>query len=55
MTLSHKLSELGMLERENAAILNASLLNLAKKSVHAFLAALKEADLLNNSVQIFYT
>ena len=42
ITLSHELGSLGLLERENAAILNASLMPLADKVVSAFNEALAE-------------
>eukprot|EP01022_Parablepharisma_sp_SALTPOND_P017200 TRINITY_DN2695_c2_g1_i1.p1 TRINITY_DN2695_c2_g1~~TRINITY_DN2695_c2_g1_i1.p1 ORF type:complete len:1002 (+),score=85.78 TRINITY_DN2695_c2_g1_i1:55-3060(+) len=45
VTLSHKIGQIGLLERENAAILNASLKHLARKTVRAFRAALKNAGL----------
>lgn len=41
VTLSHHISELGLLERENAAILNAALRPLAAQVVPAFSAALR--------------
>ena len=40
-TLSSEIGRLGILERENAAIMNASLRNLGKKTVDAFGQALK--------------
>ncbi|RVT92975.1 hydantoinase/oxoprolinase N-terminal domain-containing protein [Sphingomonas crocodyli] len=40
VTLSHKIGRLGLLERENAAIMNASLADLAKRVVQAFRDAL---------------
>jgi len=42
VSLSHKLGRLGILERENAAILNASLGVLAGRVVYSMKAALKE-------------
>jgi N-methylhydantoinase A/oxoprolinase/acetone carboxylase beta subunit len=42
ITLSHQVGRLGLLERENAAMLNASLRPFAERVVEAFLAALKE-------------
>jgi len=41
ITLSHKFNRLGILERENAAILNASLLDFADKVVNSFRQALE--------------
>ncbi|MEL7209751.1 MAG: hydantoinase/oxoprolinase N-terminal domain-containing protein, partial [Actinomycetota bacterium] len=43
ITLSHRLGRLGLLERENAAGLNACLLQLAASTIAAFAAALDEA------------
>ena len=40
ISLSHKLGSLGMLERENATILNAALQGTAKRFVHGFCDAL---------------
>ena len=45
ITLSHKIGSLGLLERENAAILNASLLPFAGRVVDAFADALKARGL----------
>ncbi|MEP0201611.1 MAG: hydantoinase/oxoprolinase family protein [Halioglobus sp.] len=45
ITCSHKLGRLGLLERENAALLNAALLQFADKVVDAFGAALTERGL----------
>jgi N-methylhydantoinase A/oxoprolinase/acetone carboxylase beta subunit len=45
LTLSHTIGGLGLLERENAALLNASLLTLAAEVVQAFEAALAERGL----------
>lgn len=42
---SHELGQLGLLERENAAVLNAALLPLAQCVVPACVAALREAGL----------
>lgn len=42
ITLSHGIGRMGLLERENAALLNASLLPLADKVVSSFAAALNE-------------
>lgn len=41
VTLSHRIAGLGLLERENAAILNAALRPLAARMVPAFSAALR--------------
>lgn len=45
ITLSHNFGRLGLMERENAAILNASLLPFADKVVSSFLGALKKRGL----------
>jgi N-methylhydantoinase A/oxoprolinase/acetone carboxylase beta subunit len=42
VTLSHRIGRMGLLERENAALLNASLLPLARKVVTSFSQALQE-------------
>ena len=43
VTVSHRLGRLGLLERENAAGLNACLLELAQSTIAAFAAALQDA------------
>lgn len=43
VTVSHRLGRLGLLERENAAGLNACLLHLAETTIEAFSAALTDA------------
>lgn len=45
VVLSSEVGRIGLLERENAAILNASLLNLSEKTVTAFGHALKKCGL----------
>jgi N-methylhydantoinase A/oxoprolinase/acetone carboxylase beta subunit len=45
LTLSHKIGRMGLLERENAALLNASLLPLADKVVASFAAALADRQI----------
>jgi len=45
VTPSHSIGRMGLLERENAALLNASLLPLAEKVVTSFAAALKERQI----------
>ena len=45
ITCSHSLGRLGLLERENAALLNASLLKLADSVVSAFADALRQRGL----------
>jgi N-methylhydantoinase A/oxoprolinase/acetone carboxylase beta subunit len=41
VTLSHRLGRIGLLERENAALLNACLVELARKTTRAFTEALR--------------
>jgi N-methylhydantoinase A/oxoprolinase/acetone carboxylase beta subunit len=41
VTLSHRLGRIGLLERENAALLNACLIELARKTTRAFTEALR--------------
>ncbi len=45
VTVSHRLGRLGLLERENAAGLNAALVDLASSTIDAFAAALATTDL----------
>jgi len=45
ITLSHRIGRLGLLERENAAIMNASLAELSTKVVDAFRQALKHLNI----------
>lgn len=45
ITLSHQLGRIGLLERENVALLNASLQPLARKTVVAFEDAMHESDI----------
>lgn len=45
VTTSHKIGRMGILERENAALLNASLLPLADKVVDSFATALDERQI----------
>ncbi|MBP6995110.1 MAG: hydantoinase/oxoprolinase family protein [Phycicoccus sp.] len=45
VSLSHELGALGLIERENAAILNASLLGVARNVVSGFHSALKDHGL----------
>jgi len=45
VVLSHELGRLGILERENAALLNASLLDMAQNVVSAFENALAESNI----------
>lgn len=43
ITLSHEIGSIGLLERENAAVLNAAVTKVAEGAVNAFLGALREA------------
>ncbi len=45
VTQSHKIGRMGLLERENAALLNASLLPLADRVVQSFASALQERQI----------
>jgi N-methylhydantoinase A/oxoprolinase/acetone carboxylase beta subunit len=45
VTLSHRLGRIGLLERENAALLNACLVQLARKTTRAFTAALRASGI----------
>ena len=46
VTLSHSIGRMGLLERENAALLNASLLPLADKVVDSFRGALQDRNIV---------
>jgi len=45
VTLSHELGRIGLLERENATLLNASLVGLARRTTKAFAEALRRSGL----------
>jgi hypothetical protein len=45
VTLSHRLGRIGLLERENAALLNACLVQLAMKTTRAFTTALRASGI----------
>jgi N-methylhydantoinase A/oxoprolinase/acetone carboxylase beta subunit len=45
VTLSHELGRIGLLERENAALLNAALVGLARRTTRAFTEALRASGL----------
>ena len=45
VTLSHRLGRIGLLERENAALLNACLIELARKTTRAFTEALRASGI----------
>jgi N-methylhydantoinase A/oxoprolinase/acetone carboxylase beta subunit len=41
VTMSHRLGRIGLLERENAALLNAALIDLARKTIAGFVSAVR--------------
>jgi N-methylhydantoinase A/oxoprolinase/acetone carboxylase beta subunit len=45
VTLSHRLGRIGLLERENAALLNACLIELARTTTRAFTQALRASGI----------
>jgi N-methylhydantoinase A/oxoprolinase/acetone carboxylase beta subunit len=45
VTLSHQLGRIGLLERENAALLNACLVDLARRTARGFAQAIRESGL----------
>jgi N-methylhydantoinase A/oxoprolinase/acetone carboxylase beta subunit len=45
VTLSHRLGRIGLLERENAALLNACLIELARRTTSAFTEALRASGI----------
>jgi N-methylhydantoinase A/oxoprolinase/acetone carboxylase beta subunit len=44
LTLSHQIGSIGLLERENAAVLNAAVIAVARRAVRGFEAALRAQD-----------
>ncbi|KAL3479413.1 hypothetical protein BJX99DRAFT_268353 [Aspergillus californicus] len=44
---SHEVANIGFLERENAAILNAAILRFARRTIRGFQAAMRKLDLAN--------
>jgi N-methylhydantoinase A/oxoprolinase/acetone carboxylase beta subunit len=46
VTLSHRLGRIGLLERENAALLNAALVDLARRTTRAFADALAASGIV---------
>jgi N-methylhydantoinase A/oxoprolinase/acetone carboxylase beta subunit len=46
ITLSHKLGRIGLLERENAALLNAALVDLARTTVEGFTTGIRESGIV---------
>jgi N-methylhydantoinase A/oxoprolinase/acetone carboxylase beta subunit len=53
ITLSHEIGSVGLLERENAAILNAALVKVAASAINAFIQAMREAKI--DQAQLFLT
>jgi N-methylhydantoinase A/oxoprolinase/acetone carboxylase beta subunit len=45
VTLSHQLGRIGLLERENASLLNACLIDLARRTTRAFVDALRQSGI----------
>jgi N-methylhydantoinase A/oxoprolinase/acetone carboxylase beta subunit len=45
ITCSHELGRIGLLERENAALLNAALADLARETIEAFTRAIRESGI----------
>lgn len=45
ITLSHTIGRVGLLERENAAVMNASLAHMSRSVVESFRSALRELDI----------
>jgi N-methylhydantoinase A/oxoprolinase/acetone carboxylase beta subunit len=45
ITLSHEIGSIGLLERENAAILNAALVKVASNAINAFIRAMREVKI----------
>ncbi|KAF5003329.1 hypothetical protein FDECE_10114 [Fusarium decemcellulare] len=52
ITLSHKVAGIGFIERENATILNATILPFARKTIRQFQRSIKDLDL---SARLFLT
>jgi N-methylhydantoinase A/oxoprolinase/acetone carboxylase beta subunit len=50
VTLSHRLGRVGLLERENAALLNAALAGLARDTIAGFRAGLPPATSTPRSI-----
>ena len=50
LSLSHEIGSIGLLERENATILNAALHNVAKTAAQAFKEGLKQEGIQNASI-----
>ncbi|ODV96711.1 hypothetical protein PACTADRAFT_54642 [Pachysolen tannophilus NRRL Y-2460] len=46
VVMSHQVSGIGYIERENASILNASIMNFSKKIIHSFLSGIKNFGLI---------
>ncbi len=52
ITYSHEIGSIGLLERENATILNAALINIARNTANSFMDALKKEGVTNAKVYI---
>ncbi|MGB4043686.1 MAG: hydantoinase/oxoprolinase family protein [Thermacetogeniaceae bacterium] len=52
ITYSHEIGSIGLLERENATILNAALINIARHTANSFVEALKKEGVTNAKVYI---
>ena len=52
ITYSHEIGSIGLLERENATILNAALINIARHTANSFVDALKKEGVTNAKVYI---
>jgi len=52
ITYSHEIGSIGLLERENATILNAALINIARNTANSFVEALKKEGVTNAKVYI---
>jgi N-methylhydantoinase A/oxoprolinase/acetone carboxylase beta subunit len=50
ITLSHEVGSVGLLERENSAVLNAALVKVAWKAIEAFQKAMKDAGIKEASM-----
>src|SRR5262249_40270119 len=46
VTMSHRLGRIGLLERENTALLNAALIDLARMTVEGFTAAIRTSGIV---------
>lgn len=53
ITLSHEIGSIGLVERENAAVLNAAVVKVAESAINAFIKAMKEAGI--EKAQLYLT